>query len=105
MRSIPGYPSRPSRDEVRRPPDERVGVGVGLNAGDGGSSLMLLRDVDSLGVEPTGVRLSTPPFKGGCVERLAALPPAGDAAAAARDGDPNRGGFGGVTSLRDAGLP
>ena len=60
---------------MRRPPDERVGVGVGLNAGDGGSSLMLLRDVDSLGVEPTGVRLSTPPFKGGCVERLAALPP------------------------------
>ena len=72
-------------------PDERVGVGVGLNAGDGGSSLMLLREVD-VWVEPTGVRLPA----GGCVERLAA---------AARDGDPNRGGFGGVTSRRDAGLP
>lgn len=81
-------PSRPSRDE-------RVGVGVGLNAGDGGSSLMLLLPEVDFGVElPAGVRLPA----GGCVERLAA-------AAAARDGDPNRGGFGGVTSRRDAGLP
>ena len=80
-------PSRPSRDE-------RVGVGVGLNAGDGGSSLMLLLPEVDFGVElPAGVRLPA----GGCVERLAA--------AAARDGDPNRGGFGGVTSRRDAGLP
>lgn len=82
-------PSRPSRDE-------RVGVGVGLNAGDGGSSLMLLLPEVDFGVElPAGVRLRE---SGGCVERLAA-------AAAARDGDPNRGGFGGVTSRRDAGLP
>ena len=47
--------------------------------------MLLLREVD-FGVElPAGVRLRE---SGGCVERLAA-------AAAARDGDPNRGGFGG----------
>ena len=56
--------------------------------------MLLLPEVDGVVELPAGVRLPA----GGCVERLAA-------AAAGRDGDPNRGGFGGVTSRRDAGLP